>query len=83
MIVSCTGVCPGTFRGPAWSPGMSPDSVSPRDARRQLGKTFYKAVRGGEVAADAARTVGKHPERNSPYREWFALYSLCKVGDAG
>ena len=40
---------------------MTPDSVSPRDARRRLGKTFYMAEQGGEVVDVAARGVGKHP----------------------
>ena len=57
---------------------MAPDSVSPRDARRQLGKTFYMAVQGGEVTASAAHAVGKHPGRISPSRYWFALLTLCQ-----
>ena len=73
MIAGCTDVCPGTFRGPAWSPGMAPDSVSLRDARRQLGKTCRLVVRGGEVVADVVCAVGKHPLQNSPSLEWFAL----------
>ena len=59
---------------------MTPNSVSPRDARRRLGKTFYMPVQGREVTVDAARAVGKHPEPISPSRDRFALFGLCKVG---
>ena len=83
MIAGCADVCPGTFRGPAWSPEMAPDSVRPRHARRHLGKTFYMAVQGGEVTADAAGAVGEHPERNSTARFSFALFILCKAGRTG
>ena len=62
---------------------MAPDSVSPRDARRRLGKTFYMAVRGGEVTASTARAVGNHPLPISLCRFWFALFILCQPGRAG
>ena len=59
---------------------MAPDSVSPRDARRRWGKTSLMPVQGGEVTADEARAVGKHPERISPCRISFALFRLCRFG---
>ena len=52
-------------------------------AARQLGKTFYMAVQGGEVTAEAARAVGKHPLPISPSRDWFALFQLCQPGRIG
>ena len=58
---------------------MSPESVSPDGAARQLGKTCRMAVRGGKMMADAARAAGKHPLPISPSREWFALFKLCKA----
>ena len=79
MIESCTDVCQGTFRRAVGASKMTPESVRPSSAGRQLGKTFYVAVQGREVTAEVGRAVGKHAERNSPSREWFALYSLCKV----
>ena len=79
MIAGCADVCPGTFRGPAWSPEKAPDSVRPRHARRHLGKTFYIAVQGGEVTASVACAVAKHTLRISPSREWFALLTLCQL----
>ena len=45
---ACNNVCPATSPGGARIPKMAPDSVSPRDARRQLGKTCRIAVRGGQ-----------------------------------
>ena len=83
MIARCTDVCPGTFRGPAWSPEIAPDSVRPRHARHHLGKTYHMGVRGGQVMADASLSVGKHTERISPSRVWFALFPLCQPGRAG
>ena len=41
---------------------------SVEDAGRQLGKTFYMAVRGGEVTTSAARAVGNHSLPISPSR---------------
>ena len=58
---------------------MAPETVRPRDADRQLGKTFYMVEQGGEVAADAARAVGKHPLPIPSSRNWFVLFILCKV----
>ena len=83
MIEEYVGVGPTTSRGAARGPEKAPDSVSPRDARRQLGKTSLMPVRGGEVTADEACTVGKHPQPIPPCREWFALFILCKPGRAG
>ena len=63
------------------SPGP-PDSVSPRDAGRRLGKTSLMPVQGRAMTAEAARAVVKHPLPISPSRIRFALFGLCKVGDA-
>ena len=38
------------------------------------------AYRVGEVTADAACAVGKHPLPISPCRDWFALFALCQLG---
>ena len=73
----------GHFRGPAWSPGMAPESVRQTGAVRWLGKTSLMPVRGGEVTADAVCAVGKHPLPISPCRLWFALLILCQVVRAG
>ena len=54
--------------------------VSPRDAHRQLGKTFYMAEQDGGALSAVFRTVVKHPLPISPSREWFALFTLCRVG---
>ena len=67
-------VCPGTSRGAARGSKMTPDSVSRPTADHRVGKTFYMAVKGREVTDDAARAASKHPLRNSPSRDWFALY---------
>ena len=67
----------GTPRGPK----EASDSVRPPSPRRQLGKTFYLAVRGREVMANSVRVVGKHPLPISQSREWFALYCLCQQQD--
>ena len=58
---------------------MTSESVRPSSADRQLGKTNLMAYRVGEVTADAACAVGKHPLPISPCRDWFALFRLCKV----
>ena len=79
MIEEYADVCPTTSRGAARGPKKAPDSVRPGSAGRQLGKTFYMAVQGGGMMADAARAVGKHPLPISPSRSWFALLTLCKV----
>ena len=63
-------VCPGTSQGTARRSKKAPDSVRPGSAGRQLGKTFYMPVRGGEVRAGAARAVVKHPQPISPSLEW-------------
>ena len=65
----------GTERGSE----KASDSVRPGSPSRRLGKTFYMPVRGGEVTADEAHAVGKHPLPISPSRDWFALFGLCKV----
>ena len=72
-------VCQGTSAGVGKASPEPPESVRPAVPGRQLGKTFYMPVRGGEVVADAALAVGKHPLPNSPCREWFALFTLCRV----
>ena len=59
---------------------MVSESVRPCGVAHQLGKTFYMAVQGGGMIADAARAVGKHAERISPSRRRFDLFTLCKVG---
>ena len=82
MIKGHTDVCLDPSRGTARRPNTAADFVSQPTADRQLGKTFYMAEQGGEVAADAARADGKHPLSISPCREWFALLILCEVGDA-
>ena len=58
---------------------MTPDSVSPRHARRQLGKTRIEAVQGGGVAKSASLSEGNHPQPIPPCRYWFALFVLCKL----
>ena len=62
---------------------MTPDSVSPRHARRQLGKTRIEAVQGGGVAKSASLSEGKHPLPIPPSRGRFALLTLCQPGRAG
>ena len=57
---------------------MTSESVRPGGVARQLGKTFYVAVQGREVMAEAVRAVGKHPLPISPSRFWFALFTLCQ-----
>ena len=80
MIEGYADVCPTTSRGTARRPKMAPDSVSPRPARRQLGKTSLMPVQGREVTVEAARAVGKHPLPIPPSRSWFALLTLCQPG---
>ena len=82
MIEEYVGVGPTTSRGAARGPEKAPDSVSPRDARRQLGKTSLMAVQGGRWMADAALAVAKHPLPIPQSLEWFALLTLCKAGPA-
>ena len=83
VIEEYADVCPTTSRGAARGPKKAPDSVRPGSAGRQLGKTFYMAVRGGEVTAVAGSAVGKHPGRISTSRISFALFTLCQPGRAG
>ena len=59
---------------------MAPDSVRPGGAVRWLGKTNLMAVQGGEVTADVARALVKHPLPISPSRIRFALFRLCQAG---
>ena len=61
MIESCTDVCQGTFRRAVGASKMTPESVRPSSAGRQLGKTFYMPVQGGEVTVTVVRAVGNHP----------------------
>ena len=79
MIAGCIDVCPDPCGGTARGSKTAPDSVSPWDARRRMGKTNALAVRGGEVTAGVASAVGKHPLPISQSRRRFALYSLCRV----
>ena len=58
---------------------MTSNSVRLTGAPRHLGKTSLMPVQCGTEADTAARIVGKHAERKSPSREWFALLILCKV----
>ena len=64
------------------SPGQA-ESVRPGGAARQLGKTCRLTVQDGEVRAEAAGAVVKHPLPISPSRVWFALDALCQPGRAG
>ena len=73
VIEEYADVCPTTSRGAARGPKKTSDSVRVRDVRLQLGKTCQIVVRGGGEADVAACAVGKHPERNSPSLDWFAL----------
>ena len=66
-------MCQGTSAGGGKaSPGPA-EFVSSARAGREMGKTFYMAVQGREVTAEAARAVVKHPlpistcEIGSPY----------------
>ena len=91
MIVGCTDVCRGTFRGPEWSPGMTSDSVRLLDARRQLGKTFYMAVQGGQgripqlVLSANTQSRFRHPALGSPYILYvkLVLFLTADVRDPG
>ena len=76
-------VCQDTSAVVGKVPPVSPDSVRPGGAPRHLGKTCPLPVRGGEVTADPALAVGKHPQPISPCREWFVLFRLCQPGRAG
>ena len=49
MIPSCNSVCQGASWGTARRSKTASDSVRLGGAGRQLGKTFYMPVRGGEV----------------------------------
>ena len=71
-------VCQDTSAGVGRMSRGPPESVRPADAVQWLGKTRSLAVRGGEVAAEAARAVGKHPLPIPPSGIWFALEWLCQ-----
>ena len=71
--------CPGTSAGDGKASPGSPESVRPTSAYRQLGKTFYMAVKGGEVVDGAAHAMVNHPLPIPPSRVWFALFGLCQV----
>ena len=44
-----------------------------------IGKDLSDGRTGWAEVDTAARVVGKHPERIPPWREWFALFTLCQL----
>ena len=80
VVMGYADVCQGTSRGTARRSKMAPDLVNRPAAGHRLGKTRSLTVRGGEVTADEARAMGKHPLPISPSRSRFALFRLCRFG---